>query len=95
MKANLAILLVLLATLQETRSHGEQPLSKIDVHKAVFALHDLAYVKASPSILGITVCFIDLVACVFHVTSFLIVHLPIIKQVSALPLRELQRWAIF
>lgn len=60
-KLNLVFLLVLLATLQEARSHGDQPLSKIDIHKAVFALDDLAYVKASPSILGIKVCFIDLI----------------------------------
>ncbi|PQP92660.1 putative inactive purple acid phosphatase 1 isoform X2 [Prunus yedoensis var. nudiflora] len=42
-----------LATLQEVRSHGDQPLSNIAVHKAVFALHDHAYVKASPTILGL------------------------------------------
>ncbi|KAL9420599.1 hypothetical protein AB3S75_038214 [Citrus x aurantiifolia] len=33
-------------------SHEDQPLSKIAIHKAVFALDDNAYIKASPSILG-------------------------------------------
>lgn len=52
----LAILLVLL-TLQEVRSHGDQPFSKIAIHKAMFALHDSAFVKASPTVLGIKVSF--------------------------------------
>ncbi|XP_060669417.1 probable inactive purple acid phosphatase 1 isoform X1 [Ziziphus jujuba] len=51
-KLKLVILLVLLAILKEVRSHGEQPLSRIAIDKAAFALHDLAYVKASPTILG-------------------------------------------
>ncbi|XP_026381155.1 probable inactive purple acid phosphatase 1 isoform X2 [Papaver somniferum] len=36
----------------ERRTLGDQPLSKIAIHKAVVALHSSAYVKASPSILG-------------------------------------------
>ncbi|KAJ0096144.1 hypothetical protein Patl1_16680 [Pistacia atlantica] len=47
----LGVLLVL-ATLQVASSHGDQPLSRIAIQKATFALNDLAYVKASPSILG-------------------------------------------
>lgn len=47
-----------LATLQEVRSHGDQPLSKIAVHKAVSALHAHAFVKASPTILGLKVNFL-------------------------------------
>lgn len=52
----LAILLVLV-TLKEVRCHGDQPLSKIAIHKAVFALHDHAYVKATPTVLGLKVTF--------------------------------------
>ena len=50
----LAILLVLV-TLQEVRSHGDQPFSKIAIHKTMFALRDSAYVKASPTVLGVKV----------------------------------------
>ncbi|ESR51164.1 hypothetical protein CICLE_v10033538mg [Citrus x clementina] len=47
----LGILLVL-GAFRSTISHEDQPLSKIAIHKAVFALDDNAYIKASPSILG-------------------------------------------
>ncbi|KAH9772385.1 putative inactive purple acid phosphatase 1 [Citrus sinensis] len=47
----LGILLVL-GAFRLTISHEDQPLSKIAIHKAVFALDDNAYIKASPSILG-------------------------------------------
>lgn len=53
-KLGLAILLVL-ATLQNASSHGEQPLSRISIHKATFALHELAYIQASPTVLGLRV----------------------------------------
>ncbi|TQD87185.1 hypothetical protein C1H46_027220 [Malus baccata] len=51
----LAVHLVLLATLQvqDVESHGDQPLSKIAVHKAVSSLHSHAYVKASSAVLGL------------------------------------------
>uniref|UniRef100_A0A2P2LMK8 Purple acid phosphatase n=1 Tax=Rhizophora mucronata TaxID=61149 RepID=A0A2P2LMK8_RHIMU len=45
--------IVVLATLKEARSHGVHPFSRIAIHKATFALTDLAHVKASPSILGL------------------------------------------
>ncbi|XP_059445193.1 probable inactive purple acid phosphatase 1 isoform X1 [Corylus avellana] len=45
-------ILFLLTALQEAWSHGDQPLSKIAIHKASFALQDHAYVKASPTVLG-------------------------------------------
>lgn len=50
-------ILFLLTTLQEAWSHGDQPLSKIAIHKASFALQDHAYVKASPTVLGFKVSF--------------------------------------
>jgi hypothetical protein len=53
---SLAILFVL-TTLHEAWSHGDQPLSKIAVHKASLALQDHAYVKTSPTILGLKVSF--------------------------------------
>ncbi|GLT72618.1 hypothetical protein SLA2020_445360, partial [Shorea laevis] len=46
-------ILFVLTTLQEAWSHGDQPLSKIAIHKASIALQDHAYVKASPTILGL------------------------------------------
>ncbi|KAM7477658.1 hypothetical protein LguiA_025871 [Lonicera macranthoides] len=39
--------------LERVTSHGDQPLSRIAIHKAVFALNDHAYIKASPLILGL------------------------------------------
>ncbi|KAL0013133.1 hypothetical protein SO802_000202 [Lithocarpus litseifolius] len=49
---SLAIFLVL-TTLQEAWSHGDQPLSKIAIHKATVDLNHDAYVKASPTVLGL------------------------------------------
>ncbi|KAK9276044.1 hypothetical protein L1049_005575 [Liquidambar formosana] len=46
-------ILCALASFGEVRSHGDQPLSKIAIHKATVSLHDGAYVKASPPILGL------------------------------------------
>lgn len=58
-KLKLAVLLVI-ATFQRMKSDENQPLSKIAIHKAVFAIHDLAYIRASPTILGLGVTFIQL-----------------------------------
>ncbi|KAL5553634.1 hypothetical protein UlMin_041035, partial [Ulmus minor] len=52
-KMKLLVILLALATLQEVRSHGDQPLSKVAIHKTEFALRDNAYVKASPTVLGL------------------------------------------
>ena len=41
--------------LQEAWSHGDQPLSKIAIHKATVDLNRDAYVKASPTVLGLKV----------------------------------------
>ncbi|XP_030956900.1 probable inactive purple acid phosphatase 1 isoform X1 [Quercus lobata] len=49
---SLSILLVF-TTLQEAWSHGDQPLSKIAIHKAIVDLNGQAYVKASPTVLGV------------------------------------------
>nr|POF14528.1 putative inactive purple acid phosphatase 1 [Quercus suber] len=49
---SLAMFLVL-TTLQEVWSHGDQPLSKIAIHKATIDLNHDAYVKASPTVLGL------------------------------------------
>ncbi|KAG8654213.1 probable inactive purple acid phosphatase 1 isoform X2 [Manihot esculenta] len=46
--------ILLLLALQQTTSHGDNPLSKIAIHKSTFSLNDLAYVEASPSVLGLT-----------------------------------------
>lgn len=46
--------LVLVAILQEASSHGDHPFSRIAVHRAALALTDLAYIKAYPSILGLS-----------------------------------------
>nr|XP_007153519.1 hypothetical protein PHAVU_003G042300g [Phaseolus vulgaris]ESW25513.1 hypothetical protein PHAVU_003G042300g [Phaseolus vulgaris] len=44
--------LLVCSVLQRVWSHGDQPLSKVSVHKATVSLLDLAYIKASPAILG-------------------------------------------
>ncbi|XP_020216187.1 probable inactive purple acid phosphatase 1 [Cajanus cajan] len=49
---SLAFLLVC-SVLQRVWSHGDQPLSKVAVHKATVSLLDLAYIKASPEVLGL------------------------------------------
>jgi len=41
--------------LQGTSSSGHQPLSKIAIHQAEIGLDDKAYVKVSPSLLGLGV----------------------------------------
>ncbi|XP_074309638.1 putative inactive purple acid phosphatase 1 isoform X2 [Silene latifolia] len=48
----LSILWVSLA-LQQVRTDGDQPLSNIAIYKTEFALHDMAYINASPSVLGV------------------------------------------
>ncbi|XP_061985559.1 probable inactive purple acid phosphatase 1 isoform X2 [Populus nigra] len=48
-----AFFLVLATLLQVTTSHGEQPLSRIVVQNTELHLSENAYVKASPSILGL------------------------------------------
>ncbi|KAK9276957.1 hypothetical protein L1049_006496 [Liquidambar formosana] len=56
MRASGLIFLAILwaiSSFEEVRSHGDQPLSKIAIHKATVSLHDGAYVKASPHILGL------------------------------------------
>ncbi|EOY01692.1 Purple acid phosphatases superfamily protein isoform 2 [Theobroma cacao] len=45
--------LLILATLEEAASHGDQPLSKIAVQKATFSLNHQAYIKVSPTVLGL------------------------------------------
>lgn len=51
----LVVLWALVVSLEEAASHGAQPLSVIAIEKAVVALDKNAYVKASPSILGLKV----------------------------------------
>ncbi|XP_021638176.2 probable inactive purple acid phosphatase 1 isoform X2 [Hevea brasiliensis] len=46
--------ILLLLAFQEATSHGDNPLSRIAIHKSTFALTDLASIKASPSVLGLT-----------------------------------------
>ncbi|PPE01404.1 hypothetical protein GOBAR_DD01585 [Gossypium barbadense] len=45
--------LLIFATLEVVASHGDQPLSTITVQKATFALHYQAYIKVSPTLLGL------------------------------------------
>ncbi|XP_038721495.1 probable inactive purple acid phosphatase 1 [Tripterygium wilfordii] len=52
-KATFLAVLFFLAILGKTSCHGDQPLSRIAIHKATFALDDHAYVKASPTVLGL------------------------------------------
>lgn len=51
-------ILAVLAILQVATSHGDQPLSRIAIHRATFAVDERAYVTVSPSLLGLNVSFI-------------------------------------
>lgn len=54
----LALFLLVCSVLQRVvKSHGDQPLSKVAIHKATLSLLDLAHIKASPSVLGLQVSF--------------------------------------
>lgn len=53
----LAVVLWALASLEEATANGVQSLSKIAIEKAVISLDKNAYVKASPSVLGVNVSF--------------------------------------
>ncbi|XP_052198575.1 probable inactive purple acid phosphatase 1 [Diospyros lotus] len=56
MRFIVAIFLAILwsiVSLKGASSHGDQPLSRIAIHNVVFALNDLAYIKASPSVIGL------------------------------------------
>ncbi|THU58725.1 hypothetical protein C4D60_Mb03t17450 [Musa balbisiana] len=53
---SLNLLVTILATLLSSgagKPSGEQPLSRIEIHKTTLALHDSAYVEASPRVLGL------------------------------------------
>ncbi|KAL0315067.1 UNVERIFIED_CONTAM: putative inactive purple acid phosphatase 1 [Sesamum calycinum] len=50
---NLLVVLWAVVSLEEVTSHGVQPLSLIAIEKAVIALDNNAYIKASPSLLGV------------------------------------------
>ncbi|KAK6133947.1 hypothetical protein DH2020_032305 [Rehmannia glutinosa] len=52
---NLLVVLWALVSLEEVTSHGVQPLSTIAIEKAIIALDNKAYIKASPSVLGVNV----------------------------------------
>lgn len=53
----LLAVLGVIGSLQEVLSHGGHPLSRIAIHKAVLAINEHAYVKASPAVLGLKVRF--------------------------------------
>ena len=55
---SLNLLVMILVTLLSSgagKPSGEQPLSRIEIHKTTLALHDSAYVEASPRVLGLQV----------------------------------------
>lgn len=54
--------LLVLATFQQVVSDEHQPLSKVAIHKTTLALDERAYIKATPSVLGLKVHFY----CVFE-----------------------------
>lgn len=64
---NLLAILLAFLSLESVISHGVQPLSLIDIHKAVIAIDDQAYIRASPLVLGVNVSFYHLLGlCEFH-----------------------------
>lgn len=52
---NLLMVLCALGSLAEVTSHGVQPLSAIAIENTVILLDNKAYIKASPSVLGVKV----------------------------------------
>ncbi|KAL1220050.1 putative inactive purple acid phosphatase 1 [Cardamine amara subsp. amara] len=46
------VIVSVLGAIQEVESHKDQPLSGIAIHKTTSHLHEKAYVKASPTLLG-------------------------------------------
>ncbi|CAE5957401.1 unnamed protein product [Arabidopsis arenosa] len=50
--AVLISLVLALGTIQEGKSHRDQPLSGIAIHRTLFDLNEQAYIKASPTVLG-------------------------------------------
>ncbi|KAI4328297.1 hypothetical protein L6164_020660 [Bauhinia variegata] len=48
-----ALFLLVLATFQAAMSDDHQALSKVAIHKTIFALDERAYIKASPNLLGL------------------------------------------
>lgn len=57
---SLAFVLLVLSSLQEAMSHGVHPLSKIALHNTKYALDELAFVKVSPTVLGLKVYSLQL-----------------------------------
>ena len=55
--------LLILATLQQVVSDEHQPLSKVAIHKTIFALDENAYIKATPNVLGLKVSFNSALLC--------------------------------
>lgn len=49
--------LLILSTFQQALSDSHQPLSKVGIHNTIFALHERAYIKATPNLLGLKVSF--------------------------------------
>jgi hypothetical protein len=50
--AILVTVISVLGAIHQVKSHEDQPLSGIAVHKITFGLNEKAYVKASPTVLG-------------------------------------------
>ncbi|WJX62767.1 polynucleotide adenylyltransferase [Trifolium repens] len=45
--------LLVCSVLQRTWSHGDQPLSKVSIHKATLSILHLAHIRVSPTLLGL------------------------------------------
>ncbi|XP_068654168.1 probable inactive purple acid phosphatase 1 isoform X1 [Aristolochia californica] len=50
---NLFVIFLGVLRFGEARSLGDQPLANIAIHKASYAIHDAAFVRASPSAMGV------------------------------------------
>ena len=53
----LVLFLSVIANFEEVLSDEHQPLAKVAIHEAIFSLDELAYIKASPNVLGLKVSF--------------------------------------
>lgn len=77
-------------SLEGASSHGDQPLSRIAIDRALVALDNGAYVKASPLVLGSTVSFQCLLIVIFiHWSLYSLGDAEIRSLTSWIPLQVL------
>lgn len=86
----LGLIFWVFGSLEGASSHGDQPLSRIAIDRALVALDNGAYVKASPLVLGSTVSFQCLLIVIFiHWSLYSLGDAEIRSLTSWIPLQVL------